>query len=1466
MHVTHFPSALFVLLVGSLATPLRAQEPPVAPASRVSSEGLVLQHPSQDLRLSVANGTATVAVKHGDARAELHLSTRAFGRAGREAEATAGTARIDGSRLSIARGAITEWFVEDALGFEQGWDVPAKPAGDGEVSIEVAVDGVGARIAENGRSADFIDGTGTRWLHYMRLAAYDAAKKPLPARLVGVPGGLAVRVDDRGAAYPITIDPTLTTVAWSFESDVTNGELEGASTAGDVNGDGYSDFIIGVPDQLVLLFHGSPSGLHTTPDWQSAPPQAGARYGYHVRALGDLNGDGFDDVAISAYFHDGTFVDEGVVYVHLGSGAGLASVPTWTILGGAPTLRLHVRAHAGDVDGDGLADVLVQTEGTTVNELRLYRGSATLMPGVASLVPAPIWTLTAADVAPTYIPAATFNLHVTAAGVGDTNRDGYDDVLVGSSDSVSGGYVLLLRGSPSGPVMPPALFLVSPLGAAAKRYGVYVSGTGDINGDGYADLFVSDIGALSARGEAYVYLSDPASHPLAIFDTAPSQTITGSQVAMELGRATPTGDFDGDGFADLMISGVEHASGTGQVLLFRGGGSALTLHDTSSGPNQPGALFGHNLGGAGDVNGDGYSDLFATALRYDHGETNEGAVFVYHGGPTTAAVQPVLPGRTASLAGTSASRFAKSIAVNGDLDGDGFSDLLVGAPDTDTGAGVDAGRIAVYRGTKDGLESVAHSLDGTVAGAQFGASVAWAGDVNNDGYTDVIAGAPSFGSGPQVLAGRAQLFLGNASTTLGAAVWTFVGPDAGARFGSSVGSAGDVNGDGYLDVVVGAPGTHNGLSERGAAFVFHGSATGLANTPNVVLEGPAALNVHFGASVATAGDVDRDGYSDVVVGAPDYSGPEASEGRVYLFLGGSNGLVTPEAWSADSNVPSAQLGFSVSTAGDVDSDGFADVIAGAPGYLGATLGGKVFTYRGQSGPIPLASAGTFDLGTPGARFGAVVAFAGDLNGDGFSDVAAGAPDYGGGIGRVESMLGGSSGFVWCSCLNHTGSVGQHLGESLAGGGDVDGNGYSDLIEGAPQSLNGELLIYVGTTNYGGTYRVQSRRVNAAAAVDLLCLQADSPNTVRLRSGTANPNDINSTPAGLARVAVEWEMASGAALLDGMSVAHAPFAALPGGGTLDALVSGLNQNERYQWRSRLATTNPFFPHSRWVQLQGNSKHEKKFGSGVDCNGNGISDPIEVAQNPALDCDANLMIDSCQIVLDPTVDCDSDGTLNACELFANDCDGDGCPDDCELTGTIVGCGPGADCNANNVLDNCEITGNPSLDANGDGILDTCQFTAFCFGDGTGTACPCGNSGGLGRGCANSVNANGAVLTVTGVPSITTDTLVLHSTGMPNSAAPSSLYLQGTAQDNGGLGTPIQDGLRCVTGTIVRLGTRPNAANQSQYPDAGNQIISIRGGITVPGTTRYYQVFYRNAATAFCPPGTANWTNGLAVTWHL
>jgi hypothetical protein len=177
----------------------------------------------------------------------------------------------------------------------------------------------------------------------------------------------------------------------------------------------------------------------------------------------------------------------------------------------------------------------------------------------------------------------------------------------------------------------------------------------------------------------------------------------------------------------------------------------------------------------------------------------------------------------------------------------------------------------------------------------------------------------------------------------------------------------------------------------------------------------------------------------------------------------------------------------------------------------------------------------------------------------------------------------------------------------------------------------------------------------------------------------------------------------------------------------------------------------------------------------------------------------------------------------------------------------------------------SGTPTTGAWLDALILKLTRTAveFCFGDGSSAPCPCSNASAAEQhaGCANALGL-GARLVDQGTSSLADDTLVLAGAQMPDGDA---LYLQGTSSMSGGAGAPFGDGLSCVGGTLIRLGSSTNVAGASRFPDIGDPSVSVRGLVTTPGSRRTYQVWYRDAS-AFCTPANFNFSNGLLITWTL
>jgi hypothetical protein len=289
------------------------------------------------------------------------------------------------------------------------------------------------------------------------------------------------------------------------------------------------------------------------------------------------------------------------------------------------------------------------------------------------------------------------------------------------------------------------------------------------------------------------------------------------------------------------------------------------------------------------------------------------------------------------------------------------------------------------------------TMTGQAANSYFGYSVSTAGDVNADGYADVVVGSPYYNS----YQGRAYLFHGGPAMVSTNPTADLVLSEAatGNQFAWSVASAGDVDGDGYPDAIVGARGYN---SYQGRAYIYRGGPT-MDATADLTLSGQGTQN-YFGNSVAPAGDVDGDGYADALVGAFGYNG---SRGRVYLYRGGPSLDTTADLLlDGEAAGDASRFGFSVASAGDVDRDGYGDLLIGAYYWSGAA--GKAYLYRGGPAMDTLADLALYGAGSLAGYFGYSAASAGDVNGDGYADMVVGAYGENSSNGRAYLFRGGAA--------------------------------------------------------------------------------------------------------------------------------------------------------------------------------------------------------------------------------------------------------------------------------------------------------------------------------------------------------------------------------------------------------------------------------------------------------------------------
>jgi hypothetical protein len=403
--------------------------------------------------------------------------------------------------------------------------------------------------------------------------------------------------------------------------------------------------------------------------------------------------------------------------------------------------------------------------------------------------------------------------------------------------------------------------------------------------------------------------------------------------------------------------------------------------------NQARAGLGSTVSAAGDVNRDGYDDVIVAAYAYDNGQTDEGRVYVFHGSKYGLAKLPAW-----SVETDQAFARIEAGAAAGDVNGDGYDDVLIGSKDFSNGQYLE-GKAFLYLGSASGLaHDAAWSAEGNEQVAYFASSVSAAGDVNGDGFGDVIIGALFLDlmHTPQG-EGAAFLYLGSPAGLSASPDWSARGNQQFSYFGNGR-SAGDVNGDGYDDVVVGAGEMSHGERHEGRVFVYLGSPSGLSTSPDWTAEG--YLNgAEFGSSVGSAGDVNGDGFDDLIVGASGYrSGGfgRSAEGRVSVYLGSATGLSASPAWTVTGDQGGAVFGI-VAGAGDLDGDGFDDVLIGAPGYDHFQQNeGRVYAYFGSPLGLKTRTLWVVESNQKGANLGDVLAGAGDVNGDGIDDVIIGA--------------------------------------------------------------------------------------------------------------------------------------------------------------------------------------------------------------------------------------------------------------------------------------------------------------------------------------------------------------------------------------------------------------------------------------------------------------------------------------------
>jgi hypothetical protein len=840
---------------------------------------------------------------------------------------------------------------------------------------------------------------------------------------------------------------------------------------------------------------------------------AGDDFGRSVAGAGDVNGDGIDDILIGAR---GAFAGSGAVYLVYGN---RTNTPTSVaelnglngtsfIAPGAAGLGSSV-AGAGDINGDGFADLIFGAPDSDNDRGRVYVvfGRAAAFTAQVDLA-----TLNGSNGFRINGAAAGREAGAVVSGAGDVDADGFADLLIGSPGG--DGAVALIFGR-AGAVaatidlasLAQGQGLIIEASAAGEGTGSVVAGMGDINGDGFDDVAFGAPNANGGDGRVDVLYGRDFRGVLDLVGSAGDDQLTAPTLNQSVLGGLGDDLLDGGPGSDVLKGGggddrlvfnpndrLVEGDGGFDTLVFRLAGQTLNL------PAVPNARY------SGidriDLTGTGNNSLVVNALEVSRFSDRAELQVVGNSGDRVTATDSWLITGVEGHDGVTLVRYEA-----------GASTLL--AEFEINRSGVNASPTGVLQlGQLDAAHGV--RINGLAADDRLGSSVAAAGDINQDGRADFFLGAPGAGAGggAYLLYGSGQRELASIDlANLGSGGVIFTSGDGNA--GVSISPAGDWNGDGRGDLLLGNPladpfvGGQFRTNGGKSYLIFGRDFPATVDVDAMGSDGFAisgsSNNVQVGAALAGGFDFDGDGLDDLVFGAPGAQGGAGSAAIAFGVEGvNSDRLLGFVAADALGN-----LGRAVTGAGDVNGDGFDDLVLAAPfsspgGRNGA---GSVFVVFGHT----QAASGVFGLGVldgrngfvvhglaAGDNLGVAVSSAGDFNGDGFDDVLLGAladPNARAGAGSSYVIFGRADGFGAEFDLNtlngsngfaiHGAAAGDASGSSLAGGGDFNGDGFDDLLIGAPGASPGQ-------REAGGTsFVIYGKSTGITANLDLATLSASA---------------------------------------------------------------------------------------------------------------------------------------------------------------------------------------------------------------------------------------------------------------------------------------------------------------------------------------------------------------------------------------
>ena len=951
-----------------------------------------------------------------------------------------------------------------------------------------------------------LGGTG----EHLRSLEGDAVHLDGDTLVADVPGAATLRVRDPFAATEVRVPiDVVAPLAHPQPRAGDSGFFPVPAAPGDIDGDGVADAVLGVSEAdvaalnggAVYVYRGSPAGLDPAPVRVLSGAERRDEFGRAV-ATADFDGDGWVDLAVGAPGADVGAGDAGAVYLYRGEPGGFFSADPWLVLSSrVGSDRTGQSLAVCDFNGDGRLDLAV---GAPLAEDR------TAIPQAADQGAVFLWL-----------------------GYPDGFTERADQKIYGQFPDGAGGW----------------------RGQAGVRYGTWLS-AGDFDGDGLCDLAGSSttygsVAPRTADGFALLHLGvgpGPAGPGgLTVQPVRAWAGLSDVDADASFGRITAMGDLDRDGFADLAVGQINH--------------------DRVAGRND-----------------------------------NEGAIRIFRGGPVALGEPSVL--RAAETAdrtfeGNAAGDQLGLFVRIADADGDGFADLLSGDWRDEVADGtVDVGLVAVRPGLAGSLPEPLPTrvFAGRAREERLGTAVTPIGDLDGDGRPDLLSHlARANEEGFEV--GAPVYLPGDPAQPM--VVLTNPGQASGQEVGRGVSVVGDLDGDGLPETLVGIDNGDSALQGINAGFVtlHRGTAAGPEAVPFLELRGFAGHSGsdQLGVAASPAGDFDGDGRPDVAVLARSedrpaafpagYAGDAACAGSLpdggAVFVWRGDALV---AGAAASVAPAAvyfvprRSGSSQAIAGgfDANGDGLDDLLVGSE-LFDNVVNGTTLTDTGAFALVlgrPLAAGAIRVLcdaaleGVGGASpdsLGRAVTGIGDLDGDGCDEFAVGAyreaavGRAAAGVVRVFRGFGGPGCPMTPQYLALSPALAnENAGQTLAGGGDVDGDGVPDLVVGAPGHVRGALSTGAAYVLPGAWLRAQIWRPYAAGEPPVEILSFGAAGGAWRVEGDANGERFG---AGLALVppppgGVRWGVAAGGVLGEFNGVSRSGgvrvYRALPDGTGMEAL--------------------------------------------------------------------------------------------------------------------------------------------------------------------------------------------------------------------------------------------------------------------------------------------------------------------------